>query len=112
MVMSSALRPRLLAFCTALLCGMLTQSAIAQVPEVAFPDAEAQYQLILACVADHDTTGIQGLCGFKTYRMYAQTAGPDEKVATAFGYDGIPLELTWSTSFFNSSIGGATADNI
>ena len=112
MVMSSALRPRLLAFCTALLCGMLTQSAIAQVPEVAFPDAEAQYQLILACVADHDTTGIQGLCGFKTYRMYAQTAGPDEKVSAAFGYDGIPLELTSSTSFFNSTIGGATPNNI
>ena len=59
----------------------------------------------------HDTTNIQGLCGFKTFPDVC-TNSKSGQGYILFGHDNIPLELTTTSSFFNATTGGATPNAI
>jgi hypothetical protein len=80
---------------------------------VTFPQEDfPAYVLEIDVTANHDTTGLAGLAGMKTYRMYVRTAEAGDRVTAAFGNEIIPLELSSTTSFFNATIGGATPNTI
>ena len=65
--------------------------------------------LKLDTVAVH-TDGI--LAGQTTYRIYFQSATPNDFVTAVFGNDSIPLSLTTTTSFYQHPVGGASAQSI
>ena len=52
------------------------------------------------------------LAGMTTYRVYVQSASPDDFVTAVFGNDNLPLSLTTTTSFHQDALGGASAQAI
>ncbi len=75
-------------------------------------DSLGTYFLEWEIFADHDTTGIAGLEGHKTYRVFIKTAEGLDQVSAAFGSEDIPLVIQTSTDFFHSPLGGLTAESI
>lgn len=71
----------------------------------------------LELVAEHTTpyTSVNGdvdLNGFKTYRLYAVLANPDDFLTEVTGTADYPLEITTTTSFFHEPFGATLGSNI
>jgi len=57
-------------------------------------------------VADHDTTGIEGLEGWKTYRIYAEFSNPLDEISAIYGDTDSPWSVNADGGFYHSGLGG------
>jgi len=56
-------------------------------------------------IANHDTTGIPGLEGMKTYRVYAQMTNETDEFSALFGDISTPLYINSTQGFYQSDFG-------
>ena len=56
-------------------------------------------------IANHDTTGIPGLEGMKTYHLYAQMTQATDELSAVFGDQATPLYLNSTEGFYQSALG-------
>ena len=57
-------------------------------------------------VADHDTTGIEGLEGWKTYRIYAEFSNSLDEISAIYGDINSPWNVHADGGFYHSGLGG------
>lgn len=56
-------------------------------------------------IADHDTTGIEGLEGWKTYHVYAELNHPSDEISALYGDDNAPWIISAEGGFFQADLG-------
>ena len=56
-------------------------------------------------IANHDTTGIPGLEGMKTYHVYAQMTQATDELSAVFGDEATPLHVNSTEGFYQSALG-------
>jgi hypothetical protein len=56
-------------------------------------------------IANHDTTGIPGLEGMKTYHVYAQMTNATDELSAVFGDIATPLHVNSTEGFYQSALG-------
>ena len=56
-------------------------------------------------VADHDTTGIEGLQGWKTYHIYAEFSNPLDEISAIYGDNEFPWEVAADGGFYQAGLG-------
>ena len=57
-------------------------------------------------IADHDTTGIEGLAGWKTYRIYAEFSDPLDEISAIYGDADSPWQVDAVGGFYQAELGG------
>ncbi|MGB2135063.1 MAG: hypothetical protein ACPHYG_03640, partial [Flavobacteriales bacterium] len=55
-------------------------------------------------MANHDTTGIPGLEGMKTYHLYAQMTQATDELSAVFGDQATPLHVNSTEGFYQSAL--------
>ncbi len=56
-------------------------------------------------VANHDTTGIEGLEGWKTYHIYAELTDTSDEISALYGDDNAPWLIDAAGGFYQSGLG-------
>ena len=56
-------------------------------------------------VADHDTTGIEGLEGWKTYRIYAEFSNPLDEISAIYGDTDSPWSVNADGGLLSFGLG-------
>ena len=56
--------------------------------------------------------GTTDLTGYTCYRVYMQTLDPTDFVTSVSGNINTPLDVSTTTSFYHSPLGGVTAENV
>ncbi len=59
----------------------------------------------------YDVIGQNTVDGATTYRIWAELADPTEQLVAVYGFEGLPLSITTTTSFYQNPLGGALAVN-